>query len=132
MKLRTNDFGVFVNSGLALFIALVLMTRGFYLLSSVFAGIAVYHITHTKRVEVSANAILIRYPLGILTRQKLIPAEALLSYRVTRGHYTEIGAVFIKYRDGKSISSLKIPLDPADSKELESLLSSWLPSATPR
>jgi|GEM_PF-4184162 hypothetical protein len=127
MKLRPNDFGVFVNAGLALFIAVVLISRGFYFFSSIFFGIAVYHLIHRKRVEVSQNEILIRYPLAILTKRKLIPSSTLVSYRFTRGHYTELGAVFVKYRDGKSIASIKIPVDPADSRQLESLFHTWLP-----
>lgn len=127
MKLRPNYFGVFINAGLALFIAAILLSREFLVLSLIFLSISVYHVMHLKKVEFTEGAILIRYPFALVIRQKTIPSKAVISYRFSSGHYTELGAVFVKYRQGTSVGSMKIPVDPSDLRQLEALLRNWLP-----
>ncbi len=131
MKLRPNHLGVFINSGLALFIAVILISREFFALALLFLGVSIYHIMHLKKVEVNQEAILIRYPLGLFSREKTIPIDSLISFRFSAGHYTEPGAVFIKYRKGKSSGSMKILVDPADIRQLEALLRTLLPLESP-
>ncbi|MBL0128717.1 MAG: hypothetical protein IPP83_14940 [Flavobacteriales bacterium] len=127
MKLRANYFGVFANSGLALFIAAALFTHEFQILALVFLGIALYHIMHLKKVEVMPSAILIRYPLSIMSRQVSILADDLVSYRFSGGHYTESGAVFVKYRKENHVATLKIPIAAADWWQAKTLFKSSFP-----
>lgn len=126
MELRPNYFGVFINAGLALFIAAILLSREFFALALIFLGVSIYHIMHLKKVEVTQDAIRIRYPLALLNRLETIPSTAVVSFRFSGGHYTELGAVFVKYRKWKTTRSKKILVNPADARQLEALLRNWI------
>ena len=131
MKLRANNFGVFINGGMALFIAVILYSIEFTAISLVFLGIAVYHVMHFKKVELTQDAMFILYPFAIVSRQETILSKDLISYRLSGGHYTESGAVFIKYRKGKSARSMKIVVQPKDADPLEKRLNTWRSSQIP-
>ena len=95
----------------------------------VFCAIAIYHVMHLKKVDVSEDGIRISYPLAILRRHRHISTDMIVSYRFSGGHYTESGAVFIMYRRTRRVASIKIPLEPVDWDQANELFSAMHPKS---
>jgi hypothetical protein len=127
VSLRANYFGVISNGGLAAFIAVVLCSSGLILLGVAFSAAAIYHVMHLKKVDVSEDGIHILYPMAVIWRHRHVPTDAILQCRFSGGHYTESGAVFVRYRKKNRIGLLKVPVDATDWRQAKNLFTTLFP-----
>lgn len=119
MNLRPNYFGLAVNSGLSIFIAVILFRSSNNFLGALFLAISVVHLMRLKRVSVNQDQIVVKYPFAPFLQDKFIPNRSLVSFRFVSGYYTDWNAVILRYKNEKGIQSLRIPFSPFDRKELE-------------